>query len=81
MEIWRFISEDNLSAADQLLDDIDEKCQLLLKHSEIGRARPEIGKEIRSFPIGKYLILYRMVPQGVEIVRVIHGARDLREIL
>ena len=43
----------------------------------MGRLRPGIAPELRYFTVGKYLILYRTVPDGVQIVRVIHGARDL----
>lgn len=43
----------------------------------MGRLRPDIAQELRYFTVGKYLILYRAVPDGVQIVRVIHGARDL----
>jgi len=30
--------------------------------------------------VGRYLILYRAVDDGVEIVRVVHGARDMEQI-
>jgi plasmid stabilization system protein ParE len=43
----------------------------------MGRLRPEIAPELRYFTVGKYLILYRTVLDGVQIVRIIHGARDL----
>jgi toxin ParE1/3/4 len=52
----------------------------LLERPEIGQARPEIGAEIRCFPHRKYLILYQIIPAGAEIVRVVHGARDLSDI-
>ena len=35
---------------------------------------------MRSFPIGKYLIFYKRVDSGIEVVRVVHGARNLRKI-
>ena len=41
------------------------------------RSRPEIAEACRSFTVGHYLILYRMIPEGIEIVRVSHGARRL----
>ena len=60
MEIWHYVSTDSSDAADRLLNAIDETCQLLLERPEIGKARPEIGAEIRSFPHRRYLILYRI---------------------
>lgn len=44
---------------------------------EIGPARPDIAPEFRYFPVGGYLILYRLVKGNVEIVRVVHGMRNL----
>jgi toxin ParE1/3/4 len=46
----------------------------------MGRLRLDIAPELRYFMAGKYLILYRTVPGGVQIVRVIHGARDLSNL-
>jgi toxin ParE1/3/4 len=81
IEIWRFILQDSPEAADRVLSDIDDKCRLLSERPHIGRARTELGLEIRSFPYRRYLILYRIIDEGVEIIRVVHGARDLRDLL
>jgi toxin ParE1/3/4 len=32
---------------------------------------------LRSFPVGRYVIFYLAIPGGVQIVRVLHGARDI----
>lgn len=42
-----------------------------------GRDRGSILPGLFSFPVGNYLIFYRIVPAGVEVARVLHGARDL----
>lgn len=80
LDIWLFIAADNPQAADRLLLDIDEQCRLLAENNRIGVARPEIAGDARSWSVGRYLILYRMVPEGIEVVRVIHGARDLEHL-
>lgn len=77
IEIWLYISQDSPNAAERLLDDIEATCLLLAKHPQLGVARPEIGNECRIFPVGRYLILYRITPNGIEVVRVSHGARRL----
>jgi len=77
IEIWIYIAQDNPKAADRVLDDIEERFNALADNPLIGRLRPDIAPELRYFTVGKYLILYRTVPDGVQIVRVIHGARDL----
>ena len=71
---------DNPQAADRLLLDIDEQCCLLADNSRMGVARPEIAPSARSWSLGRYLILYRIIPDGIEVVRVIHGARDLEHL-
>jgi toxin ParE1/3/4 len=77
IEIWVYIAQDNPAAADHVLDDIEERFKALADNPMMGRLRPDIAPELRYFTVGKYLILYRTVPEGVQIVRVIHGARDL----
>ena len=77
IDIWVYIAEDNPGAADALLRDIDEKCALLVRTPAMGQARPDIAPELRHFPVGRYLMLYRIIDDGVEIVRVLHGARHL----
>jgi toxin ParE1/3/4 len=43
----------------------------------IGRQREDLAPRLRGFPFGNYVIFYRPMENGVEIVRVLHGARDL----
>jgi toxin ParE1/3/4 len=46
----------------------------------LGPERSDIGPGVRALTIGRYLALYRVVGEDVEIVRVVHGARDMREL-
>jgi toxin ParE1/3/4 len=71
------IAEDNPVAADRWLDTVDAKCQLLAQMPEAGRRRPELAPDLRSLPVGSYVIFYRPVPGGIQVIRVLHGARDL----
>ncbi|YAF99522.1 MAG: type II toxin-antitoxin system RelE/ParE family toxin (plasmid) [Nodularia sp. CChRGM 3473] len=80
IEIWMYIAVENPEAADRLLDQIESKCQMLASKLGLGQARPDIAPELRYFPAGRYLILYRELTDGVEIVRVVHGARHLPDI-
>lgn len=77
LSIWSYIAEDNPNAADKLLDTIDEKCTLLGENTKLGQARPDISQTMRYFPVKNYVILYQEQPLGVEIIRVVHGSRDL----
>ncbi len=76
-EIEAHVAEDNPTAAEGLVDSFQEKCTLLATHPEMGRARPELGKNLRSFPVGNYLIVYRPMSDGIEVARVLSGARDI----
>lgn len=79
-EIWEFIAQDNLDAAEALLKAIEEKCELLASSPSIGRRRDELAEDLRSLPHDSYLIFYRMVADGVLIVRVLHAARDVASL-
>jgi toxin ParE1/3/4 len=46
----------------------------------MGPARPDIAKELRYHPVGNYLLLYRIISGGIELVRLVHGARDLQSL-
>jgi len=81
VDIWIYIARDNPDAADRLLEEIDRKLVLLAENPRLGRARPDIAPEFRHWPVGNYLILYRLVADGIEVVRVVHGARRLDRLL
>ena len=81
IDIWVSIAGDNPVNADRFLDVLNERIDTLSDYPDRGAARPEIGKGLRILVEGNYLILYRTNPPDVEIVRVIHGARNLHGIL
>jgi toxin ParE1/3/4 len=45
-----------------------------------GPARPDIGPEARVLVVSRWLVLYRVIPDGVQVNRVIDAARDLGEV-
>jgi toxin ParE1/3/4 len=79
-EIWSYVAEDDLRAADALIDRLDRAAQMLAERPFIGRLRPDIHADVRGFSVGRYLLIYRPIKGGVEIVRVVHGARDLARL-
>ncbi len=78
--IWLEIMPDNIDAADNMLRVIDSSFQLLARFPNIGRCRNNLSYGICSFTVGRYLIFYRIYDTEIEIVRVLHGARDLPNI-
>ena len=68
------------NAAEQLLNKINRQCQRLTNFPNMGRNRDELALNVRSFPIDNYLIFYRVIEEGIEILRVASGYRDLRDL-
>jgi toxin ParE1/3/4 len=76
-DIWLYIAQDNIDAADKLIRAIVLRFAKLASMPDLGRRREELSPHLRSYPVGRYLIFYRPMNHGIEIVRVLHGARDL----
>ena len=79
-EIRHYIARDKPGAADRQIATFFEKFHALATHPEMGERRPELGEDLRSFAAGTYVIIYRPIPQGVEIVRVVSRYRDLEAV-
>lgn len=77
IDIWTFIADDNEPAADALLDRIELALTMLRDNPLAGRARPELGRDIRSFAVANYVLFYRPMPDGVDLARVLHGRQDI----
>jgi toxin ParE1/3/4 len=81
-DIWMYIaSESGSDTADRLFDAIIRRVLMLAVHPRAGRARPDIGDNVRSFPMGSFVIYYRATPSGVMIARVLHGSRDPQSVV
>lgn len=80
VEIGEYIAADNPRAADRVIDALMDRAKFLSGNPQIGSPRADIAEGMRLFPVGNYL-LYREGPAGVEIVRVLHGARNLEGLL
>ena len=79
LEAWLFIAEDNLAAADQVLDTVEQESKLLLMQPLMGRARPELGNQVRSWPSATpYILFYEVDGAELTVLRVLHHARDVR---
>jgi toxin ParE1/3/4 len=76
-EIWSFIADDSADAADHFLAVLEQKFRLLATQPQMGRSRPELMPELRSFPVGRYVAFYLAMADGIDLLRVLHGARDI----
>ena len=81
-----FIADDNPQAAERFIDAVEEAFKLLASRPGIGslrRFRNKTLEGIRMWPVKgfeKHLIFYRPRVKSIEIIRVLHGARDIDQI-
>ena len=80
MQIWEYIAEDAPMNADHFLNQIETKFSLLRAHSGAGKMRDDLIAGLRSLPIGNYVIFYQSHESSIEIIRVLHSARDLQNL-
>ena len=79
--IAEFIAGDNPEAALRWLQTIREACMTLATQPEMGELREGFGVPgCRSFSVGKYVIFFTGAGDGIQVARVVHGSRDMRNI-
>lgn len=79
-DIWNYIADDNIDAADNWLEKLDEQFSLLAQQPLTGQACDELASRLRSFPLGRYAIFYLPLVDGIDVVRVLHSARDVQAL-
>lgn len=81
-EIVEFIRADSPAAARRVLAELRDAIERLGRFPEIGHLRRDLASEpLRFWPVYSYLIVYRPDARPIEVVRVIHGARDVARLL
>jgi toxin ParE1/3/4 len=81
LDAWIFIASDSFRAADALLDKLEKQFSMLADNPLMGTLRPDIAPDFHFFPSkNNYFIMYRPIPNGIEVVRVLHMSRDLLNI-
>lgn len=84
--IWRFIARDNATAATRVVEAAYKTFDMLAGSPRIGKQFDVVslaGEEIRFMAVAgfkKYVIFYRPISGGVEVLRVYHAARNLEEL-
>ena len=78
-EIWRYLDRvASEGVANRELRRIQRVADRLAEMPHSAPARPELGPAVRFRPTGNYNIYYRPIADGIEVIRVLHGARDVR---
>lgn len=75
--IWLRIAENRISAADRILERFDDVFQLLSDNPNAGPSRPRLGKGRRTFTVEGYVICYTVTPSAIEVIAILHGARNI----
>ncbi|MCX7424696.1 MAG: type II toxin-antitoxin system RelE/ParE family toxin [Planctomycetia bacterium] len=78
--IYDYVARESLSAADAMLDALQQRFRLLASQPFLGQLRAELAPDLRSFSVGNYVIFYRPVRVGIEVTRVLHSARDIDKL-
>ncbi|PSB49207.1 type II toxin-antitoxin system RelE/ParE family toxin [Cyanosarcina cf. burmensis CCALA 770] len=80
--IWDYIADNSIDAADRARDELYAAMQKLAQMPGMGHLRLDLADERHRFwTVYPYLIVYRPNTQPLQILRVLHGARDIRSIL
>jgi toxin ParE1/3/4 len=81
IDIWLEASEADPAAADDLYNRLEARVEILRRFPQSGPIRTDIAPAARGLVGHPYLILCRIIPEGVQIVRVLHGARNIDKAL
>jgi toxin ParE1/3/4 len=79
--IWLYIAQDNVAAADRMIDRFERNLTLLARNPTIGQSAEQFRVGLRQSTVGKYVLFYEPIDEGIRLVRVMHGARKLDELL
>jgi toxin ParE1/3/4 len=82
--IWLYVATEsrNTERADSFLDRFAAFFSLLAQNPYLGRRRDDLRPGYRSFPIGAYVVIYRIAAEGeILIVRIIRGSRDIQALV
>ena len=80
-DIFSFLAQFNIESARQVIEQLAEKFNLLAQSPRLGRVQDNFILNLRSFPHKNYIIFYFPIENGVEIYRVLHGARDIDSLI
>ena len=82
-DIHRYIAPHSAEMADTVRRKLHESCGMLARNPHIGHKRDDLTswQDILFWPVYSYLIVYKPASKPVDILRILHGARNLRALL
>jgi toxin ParE1/3/4 len=81
LSIFEYIATDNPTAAFGWIEKLDEALERLAESPFIGEQVDHLAKGVRRQCLGNYLIFYKPIDDGIEVRRVLHGARRIHDLL
>ena len=81
--IWMYIASDSPDAASRVRREIHEACRRLARLPGMGHRREDLTThpDVRFWAVYSYLIIYRLGATPLQILRVLHAKRDVRQTL
>lgn len=76
-QIAEYFAQNNLEAGEHFFQEFNRKCQQLVTFPNSGKSYAEIRPDLRGLPLEGYVIFYRVLDDGIEILRVVSGRRQL----
>lgn len=81
IEILDHIAHNNPEAAANFVKKIKDSCSRIARYPKMGIRRDDLAPGLRCLPVANYLIFYRETEGCTDIVRVLHGSRDYRNLM
>lgn len=75
--IWDYIARDSPGAADRFVHRIVTRCQSYAHQPQLGESRDDLLTGCRMFSVGSYVVYYRASSNGIQLLRILHGARHV----
>jgi toxin ParE1/3/4 len=75
-DISDYFASNSLAAGDRFFRAFNRKCKQLVTFPSSGKSYAEIHPAIRGLSLEEYVIFYRILEDGIEILRVVSGRRD-----
>lgn len=79
-DIAYYIALDNRDAARRTVDRLRDRLKVLESFPGAGQPRDDLHPGLRSWPIDHYVVFYTTDDNEIQIVRILHGARDVQRI-
>jgi toxin ParE1/3/4 len=80
-DLWVYLAQRNDIAGDRQVAKLLDRFPMLAQFPTMGVSRHQLLEGLRSFPVKPYIIFYILIPDGIEILRIIHQSRDIEDYL